>query len=164
MRERPDAPDARLRAIETIYRDRYPAFLRVARAFLGEREPAHDAVQETFAKAIRSRNDVRPDRLEPWLWATLTNQCRDMLRRQSHTTGAAASEQASNGRPDDWAEVRAAVATLPERQRHVLFLRHYADLDYESIANVLGIERGTVAATLHAAHAAVRRTIEEAVR
>jgi DNA-directed RNA polymerase specialized sigma24 family protein len=33
--------------------------------------------------------------------------------------------------------VRAAVEQLPERQRLVLFLRYYADLDYRSIAETL---------------------------
>ena len=63
--------------------------------------------------------------------------------------------------PDDWTEVRRAVAGLPERQRTILFLRHYADLDYERIASTLGIERGTVAATLHAAHAKLRDILQE---
>jgi RNA polymerase sigma factor (sigma-70 family) len=54
------------------------------------------------------------------------------------------------------------VAALPERQRQALFLRHYADLDYEQIAEVLGIARGTVSATLHAAHRALRETLEGA--
>jgi RNA polymerase sigma factor (sigma-70 family) len=151
-----------LEAIETLYRDRYPSFLRLALAFLGDREPARDAVQEAFARAVDARRTVRPERLEPWLWTTLTNHCRDILRRRTRHLPAQ-PEPTTNGRPDDWAELRAAVATLPERQRNALFLRHYADLDYRTIAEVLGIERGTVAATLHAAHAAVRRTIEGSV-
>jgi RNA polymerase sigma-70 factor (ECF subfamily) len=56
------------------------------------------------------------------------------------------------------------VGLLPERQRLVLFLRYYADLPYERIGEVLGIERGTVAATLHAAHASVRQTMREVAR
>lgn len=55
--------------------------------------------------------------------------------------------------------MRAAVAALPERQRLALFLRHYADLDYESIAAALGVRRGTVAASLHAAHETLRETL-----
>ena len=43
----------------------------------------------------------------------------------------------------------------------MLFLRHYADLDYENIAEIVGVERGTVAATLHAAHAKVREAMTE---
>jgi RNA polymerase sigma-B factor len=57
-------------------------------------------------------------------------------------------------------EVRALIGALPERQRLALFLRYYADLDYAAIAAVLGIKPGTVAATLSAAYAALRRELE----
>ena len=40
------------------------------------------------------------------------------------------------------------IATLPERQRLVVFLRYYADLDYRTIADALEIEVGSVSATL----------------
>jgi RNA polymerase sigma factor (sigma-70 family) len=58
-------------------------------------------------------------------------------------------------------ELREAVAALPERQRLVAFLRYYADLDYRGIADALGIEPGTVGATLNQLHAALRRVLEE---
>jgi DNA-directed RNA polymerase specialized sigma24 family protein len=61
----------------------------------------------------------------------------------------------------DGDEVRFAVALLPERQRLTLFLRYYADLDYAAIADVLGVSEGTVAATLHASHRALRRRLEK---
>jgi RNA polymerase sigma-70 factor (ECF subfamily) len=60
--------------------------------------------------------------------------------------------------------LREAVAALPERQRLALFLRHYADLNYDQIAAVLGVRRGTVAATLHAAHASLRMSVQEVER
>jgi RNA polymerase sigma factor (sigma-70 family) len=60
--------------------------------------------------------------------------------------------------------VRVWVASLPERQRLVVFLRYFADLDYRSIATALEIETGTVSATLATAHAALRRSYEEALR
>jgi RNA polymerase sigma factor (sigma-70 family) len=58
-------------------------------------------------------------------------------------------------------ELRERIARLPERQRTILFLRHFADLDYRAIGDVLGISPGTVGATLNAAHAALRRDLEE---
>ena len=67
----------------------------------------------------------------------------------------------SNGRPEENAELRAALAHLPERQRTAVFLRYYADLDYAAIGEALGIRTGTVAATLNAAHAALRSHLEE---
>jgi RNA polymerase sigma factor (sigma-70 family) len=57
--------------------------------------------------------------------------------------------------------VRAWVSALPERQRLAVFLRYFADLDYRGIATALGIEVGTVSATLSAAHTALRRSFEE---
>jgi RNA polymerase sigma factor (sigma-70 family) len=53
---------------------------------------------------------------------------------------------------------------LPERQRLALFLRYYADFDYQAIAETLGVSTGTVGAMLNAAHTALRRSLEEARR
>ena len=66
--------------------------------------------------------------------------------------------------PDGWdglaalaaGPLRDHVTELPERQRLVLFLRYYADLDYRATASVVGISVGTVGSTLNAAHAALR--------
>ena len=56
------------------------------------------------------------------------------------------------------------MAALPERQRLMLFLRYYVDLDYRRIAQILRVEVGTVSATLHAAHASLRRALNEVSR
>jgi DNA-directed RNA polymerase specialized sigma24 family protein len=56
------------------------------------------------------------------------------------------------------------VAALPDRQRLAVFLRYYADLDYASIADTLGVKAGTVAAALSAAHDNLRKTLQEALR
>ena len=153
---------ATIAAIEDVYRRRYPRFLRVARATLGDDDRARDVVQEAFAHAIRSRFDFRDEgSLEGWIWRTLVNLCADERRLPEPRTQ---TEPAPNGHPPEWPEVRAAVAALPERQRLALFLRHYADLDYEAIATALGVQRGTVAATLHAAHESLRRTLPEVQR
>ena len=71
-----------------------------------------------------------------------------------------AEEPATNGHRETGAAA-AALASLPERQRLALFLRYYADLDYAGIAEALGISRGTVSATLHAAHANLQTKLKE---
>jgi len=67
---------------------------------------------------------------------------------------------AANGHPERDAELRVALARLPERQRIAVFLRYYADLDYVAIGEALGISTGTVAATLNSAHTALRSRLE----
>lgn len=153
-----------VRAIEQIYRNGYPRFLRVATAIVGSREAAADAVQEAFARALKSRFDYRGEgSLEAWIWRTVTNVALTQSTR-AREPAAADRPVATNGSAERWPELRAAVAALPERQRQALFLRHYADLSYEAIGEILGIATGTVSATLHGAHAALRRALPELQR
>jgi RNA polymerase sigma-70 factor (ECF subfamily) len=153
-------------ALEAAYRSGYPRFLRLAQAVAGSEEAGHDAVQEAFARALRGREGFRGEAaLDSWLWRIVLNAARSQrgVRLEELPDGEAAAN--GNGHAHGAApELRAAIAALPERQRLILFLRHYADLDYERIAEVAGVRRGTVAATLHAAHAALRRELEEAPR
>ena len=66
-----------------------------------------------------------------------------------------------NGDAVETRVVRTWIASLPERQRLVVYLRYYADLDYQTIAAVLQVEIGTVSATLSAAHRSLREEIQE---
>lgn len=151
-------------AIEHAYRVSYSRLLRVAAALLRDGDRARDAVQEAFVRALRSRGDLhRIESLDGWLWRTLVNVCLVERRYPLMASGEPLVGEA-NGRPEEWPELRAAIAALPERQRLVLFLRHYADLDYRQIADALRIERGTVAATLHAAHLKIKEAMKEVAR
>jgi RNA polymerase sigma-70 factor, ECF subfamily len=150
--------------LERLYRSRHARFRRVAFALLRDQEDAREAVQEAFARAVRAQDSFRGEgELEAWVWRTLTNICLDARRQHGRRNGTAPVEP--EPRVEELAapgeDVRAAVGLLPERQRLVLFLRYYADLPYDAIGRVLGIERGTVAATLHAAHASLRQTMKE---
>jgi RNA polymerase sigma-70 factor (ECF subfamily) len=151
--------------LERIYTERYHRLLRVAEAIVGDPDLAHDAVQEAFARALRSRGSFRGDgSLEGWLWRTVVNTALN-ARRDRRDDAAFAPDvpaHANGDAPDE--RVRALVAALPERQRLVLFLRYYADLDYRSIARALGITPGTVGATLSQAQGALQRLLEEAPR
>jgi RNA polymerase sigma-70 factor (ECF subfamily) len=153
--------DLRLEAIEAAYRDQFGTFLRVALAIVGDRQRALDAVQEAFTRAIRSRRSFRGDGpIEAWLWRTVIN-CALRLKRErtlDELRDVVEVEPTHNGRHRD---VAAALELLPPRQRLVLFLRYYADLDYRTIALVMDVETGTVSASLHKAHAALRRMLEE---
>lgn len=154
-----------LEELERLYRTRYPRFFRLARAFSAGDEQAVDAVQEAFARAVRAGRAFRADSAaETWLWRTLINICRDEQRRSTArpvVDDADLPEPAQNGHAEEWPELRAAIAALPDRQRLILFLYHYADLEQATIAGITGVARGTVAATLHQAHTSLRRALME---
>ena len=152
--------DRRLAELESLYRRRHAHFVRVARAITGDPERAYEAVQDGFADAIRSRRSFRGDApLEAWVWRAVVNAAQKAVRRPLVEVGSASDAEAEP--PRAMRELAPTIAALPERQRLVVFLRYYADLDYRAIAAALEVEVGTVSATLAAAHRSVRESLEE---
>jgi RNA polymerase sigma-70 factor, ECF subfamily len=147
--------------LEALYRQRYRAFLRVAAAVAGDEARGADAVQDAFVRAITSRASFRGDGpLEAWVWRIVLNAARAARPRAESVLAPRFAQNGSTepGEPDvdEW------IAALPERERLVVFLRYFADLDYRAIATALDVKVGTVSATLHSAHATLRRSLEEA--
>ena len=159
--------DARLKEIEAVYRARFPYFVQVATAIVGEQELAVEAVQDAFAGVVRGRRSFRGDGpLEAWIWRAVVNAAYN-VRRHAGATKAhvdVPGGQSNGYESREGSEVGAQIALLPDRQKLALFLRYYADLDYRSIAAALGIEVGTVSATLSAAHASLRRALGKVER
>ena len=153
-------PDELVAQIEQIYRADYRRFLRVALAVLRDEDRAVDAVQEAFATAVQKRRQFRGEGpLEAWIWRMVVNAA---LKEHAKPRPLALVERDGAQLLEEPGTVGQVVAHLPERQRLALFLRYYADLDYESIAAALQISTGTVGATLNAAHASLRRVLQEA--
>jgi RNA polymerase sigma factor (sigma-70 family) len=152
--------------IETVYRTRFNDFCSVANAILHDREQAKDAVQEAAASALVRRHQWRGrGSLDAWMWRAVVNAANDHRRKQKRkVSGAIANGSgelpASDALDAQETELRLAVAALPERQRLIVFLRYYGDLDYQAIASVVGVKAGTVAASLHQAQGTLRRLIE----
>jgi RNA polymerase sigma factor (sigma-70 family) len=168
----PRREGASLAAIEAAYREGFERFATVAASIVGSQAGARDAVQDGFAAAIRNRRQFRGDgSLEGWLWRTVVNEARTQRRRRATAESAEARvfdwvseplwDEQLEGRLNELGVVGALVASLPERQRLVVFLRYYADLSYGQIAEALELQPGTVAATLNRAHEVLRLRLEE---
>jgi RNA polymerase sigma-70 factor (ECF subfamily) len=152
--------------LEALYKQRFAAFARVAISLTGSVELGKETVQEAFARAIEQVGGFRGDcPLEAWVWRIVVNTARTGARRAAYEDGdGIVPESEEKGGHADIPAVQLWVRALPERQRAVVFLRYWADLDYRSIADALEIEVGTVSATLSAAHRSLRQMIEEVPR
>jgi DNA-directed RNA polymerase specialized sigma24 family protein len=156
-------PGASLAQIEEVYRSAFPRLLAVAAMVCGDAEDGREAVQEGFARAIRQRASYRGEApLEAWLWRVVVNTAQSAATRSRPLPVADVPETGLGPDGVDDA-VLGVLGALPMRQRTVLFLRFYADLDYRTIADVLEIEIGTVGSTLNAALAAMRRAMARKV-
>ena len=96
--------------------------------------------------------------------AVAARKRRRRYSREARLEPTVPSSNGSGQAHESATELALLVAALPERQRLMLFLRYYADLDYRSIAQIVDVEVGTVSATLHAARRTLRRALEEVGR
>jgi len=137
----------------------------LCRRMTGDVHRGEDLTQEAFARVYARRKDYQPTgKFSTWLWRIALNLCYDELRRlkrRSETSLDGAAEldgDAGMDLPDAEAvgpdgalvaqetgdEVRRALQRLSEAHRAVLVLRHYEDLKFREIAEVLGVPEGTV--------------------
>lgn len=144
----------------------YESLVRMIYRRTGDRDRAEDLAQETFARAV----SAPPDNPRPWLFAVALNLVREdgrrastrgrrleLLRNESDAT--AARPDSDYERNEDTARVRAALATLKERDREALLLKAEG-FNYDEIAATLGLAKGAVGTTL----ARARRRLVEAYR
>jgi RNA polymerase sigma factor (sigma-70 family) len=155
----------RLAELEAIYEVRLDEFVRAAAAITGGLESGRDAVHDAFVSAIRNLSRFRSESsLDAWVWRIVVHtalKARRQTKQRARHDKAEANRGQANGHLDEFDGLTATISLLPERQRLILFLRYYADLDYQQIADALGLRRGTISASLHSAHATLRRHLEE---
>jgi RNA polymerase sigma-70 factor (ECF subfamily) len=152
--------------LERLFRTYHAPLVRYLTRRLGDRDWAEEVAQETFLRALRQ------DRLSSersWLFAVATNLVRDEARRSErqrrHLALLAAEvrsesiepEPTSMERAEDAALARQAIDALAERDRLALLMREEG-LNYEEIAEALGLSVGSVGTTL----ARARRRLAEA--
>jgi len=139
--------------------ERYQRLLyAVALRMLGNREEATDAAQTAFVRAYQKlRTFDRRHKFFSWLYRILVNEClnvrRNLRRFQPIDPALVAPDDPEAG--VEQAELRQAVETallqLPVAQREVVVLRHYGDLSYHEIAEVLHVAEKTVRSRLYSA-------------
>jgi RNA polymerase sigma-70 factor (sigma-E family) len=135
--------------------------LRAVMVSTGDRQLAEELVAEAFARAWASWPKVsRHPAPAAWVVRTALNTGVSWWRKrrrefplEGHDV-AAPSEIAGVD-----ANVMSALRRLPARQREVIALRIFLDLDTETTARALGIAPGTVTAHMSRAVTALRREL-----
>ena len=156
-----------------LVRRHYQRVVAVAYRALRDGALAEDLAQEVFLRAYRSLRRFEPSRrFRPWLMAITANRIRDFFSTRARR-GQIAWEldpiaKAGESTPLDRAQARQmlargdeAVALMPEETREVLRLRFVLGLDYDDVAETLGIPLGTVKSRISRARVSLRETLGE---
>jgi RNA polymerase sigma-70 factor (ECF subfamily) len=149
-------------AFERLFHRYYDPVYRVVYRMLGDDDAASDVTQETFLALYTHPPQLQTDgeEIRAWLYRVALNRGYNALRSKRRAEArlpalyesVAGSEEAADPewevlRAENRVQVRAVLATLPERQAKLLLLRQ-EDVKYSEIAEILEIAPGSVGTLL----------------
>ncbi len=146
----------------------------------GSPEDAMELTQETFFNAWRGLPNFHfESKFSTWLYRLATNATIDFLRREKRRKSLTVTSLSAEDDPqrlldipdrrftpqdelerkEFQAAVRRGLEQLSDEHRQVLVLRELNGLSYAEIAQVLGIEEGTVKSRISRARLALRKVL-----
>ncbi len=151
-------------SFELLVRTHVDRCYTIALRVLGNPHDAEEVAQDALVRAHRALAGYDPQRirelrLRAWLATIVVNLCRNRVRRHPLPTTPLAPlvetghEPRADGSTDpaalalagaDRERLAALLATLPDRYRIPVVLRHVDDLSYAELAEVLGRPEGTL--------------------
>ena len=158
----------------------YAYLLRLAR----DRDAADDLLQEVFVKVIKKLGAYgEEDKFSAWLYTVAHHAVMDHFRAGARRREDSLYAADGDARPladtlasrepspeDAFASaesagaLEAAFARLSPEQREVFLLRHYSELSFREIADILKVPIGTVLARMSRALAKMRQELGEGMR
>lgn len=170
-------------ALETLVDAYSPRVFGMLYRLTGSRETAEDLTQETFLRVVRTIADYEhTGRFESWLFRIAGNLARDHGRRiqrrgrpasldgLDQEGESARADVPDNRRPDAGEalaaaelgeELNARLRELNEMDREIILLRHFSELSFQEIAELLGIPLGTALARAHRALKRLRSAMDK---
>ncbi len=147
-----------VRQLSLLFDRHHAALFRYGMRMTGRREWSEDLVQEIFVRVLRYRDTFRDGNLfMTWAYRIARNAYIDQARKRRHEVQTELpvelpvppSNALETGQ--EVALLRRALTRLPEQHREILALARFEQLPYEQIAEMLGIEVGTVKTRVHRA-------------
>lgn len=159
----------------------------IAYDILKSREDAEDALQEAFVKAYISLRDFKGESsFYTWLYRIVYNMSLDFKRKFARRGGAAVefdealppnnaqgamiSQSQSNENPHEFVirkeqalRIQQVLGQISEEHRAVILLREVEGMNYDEIARVVGISKGTVMSRLHYARKKLQSALADIV-
>jgi RNA polymerase sigma-70 factor (ECF subfamily) len=171
-------------AFEQLHAALAPGIGRFVRRLIGDGQEAEDVVQDTLLALYLNLNRIVPvEKLRPYVFRIARNRCYDILRRYGRYEEVSIDEDDDPVRvrvsfeiaderaeaPEEVAhwmllqlEVREAIDSLPELQRQTLILFADEGLTYAEIAEVMGVNIGTIKSRLFHAKRGLRARLKPA--
>ena len=142
---------------DAIFEDVFPPLFRYCHRLTGDADAAEDVTQEAFVRLLTRDVEGPPAGLRVWLFRVATHLIRDRYRVSENRRRLLEKHPVlPSGTPDPGVEmersettasVRAALATLQERDREMLLMREEG-FSYREIAEAVGVKAASVGTLL----------------
>lgn len=170
-----------LAAFEELVRMYQKQIYNLGYRMMGNEEDASDITQEAFLKAYKSIKKFNAkSSFGTWIYRIAVNVCIDELRKRKKTKlypivhNDDLDEKGhklvvdTNDLPEERMEkretrkkVRQAINRLPEDHRAVIVLRDIQERSYQEIADILGLNIGTVKSRINRARSSLKEEIQK---
>lgn len=144
-----------------------PRVFGLIRAQCQNADLAEEITQSTFCTVVSKIGGYTElGKFEQWLFRIAMNRLRDEMRRRKRqarpvedealvvladSAGPSTSGESTRIEPAEIAALRNAVAQLSDADQQIIHLRHYGELSFKQIAEILDQPLGTVLARQHRA-------------
>ena len=139
----------------------------------GQREDTEDLVQEVFVRVVRTISEFEQvGHFDAWIFRIAMNLVRDRARKSKASQKIPLAEWARGQDKEvrdpekklefveESEKLQAALNELPDLDREVIMLRHYGQLSFPRIAEILKTPTGTLMARAHRALGKLRAALE----
>ena len=146
-------------ALEALIREYERPVYNAAYRILGNPDDAADATQAVFLKAFENLHRYDPNyRFFSWIYRIAINESINQRKRIREQQPLDGSEPAVDAGPDSQVEtgdleqgIQDGLMALNDDYRTVVVLRHFSDLSYRQISEILEIPEKTVKSRLYSA-------------
>jgi RNA polymerase sigma-70 factor (ECF subfamily) len=147
----------------------------LALGMVGNTDEALDISQEAFIRVFKSaRKFDLAQRFFPWFYSIISNLCRDTLSRrerrdskevdineQEYILITDSNPETLMIKSEEAQRLRKAIMKLDFADREIIMLKHFRDLSYDEIAELLEIPKGTVMSRLYYARKKLASLLNE---
>jgi len=147
----------------------------LALGMVGNKDEAFDISQEAFIRVYRAAGKFKPDRrFFPWFYSIIANLCKDCLKRREKWDSrqididdndfllvAETNPEKIILKKETARNIRKAIMRLDFSSREIIMLKHFRDLSYDRIAEILKIPKGTVMSRLYYARRKLAEILSE---
>lgn len=147
--------------------DRYQLTMyRTAFSIVKNPEIAKDVTQDGFIKSWENLGSFNPKyKFYSWLYRIIVNEALNRVRQNKNFESI--SNQSSDGatpfkeliKKEENRQLYEAIESLPAEFSSVIYLRHFEELSYREIAEVLDIDEKTVKSRLYGARMKLRESL-----